>query len=93
MDLTFDTISPRWRTGMWAGVAVLLLVPLVAMQFTAEVRWTPFDFAAAAVLLGGAAIGCELAMRALRGRWRIVGCGAVVAILALLWAQGAVGVF
>jgi len=93
MSLTFDTIRPRWRAGMWAVVGALLLVPLVAMRFTADVRWTPFDFAAAAVLLGGAAVACELAMRALPGRWRIVGCAAVVAVVALLWAQGAVGVF
>jgi hypothetical protein len=33
------------------GVAVILLIPAIAMQFTDEVRWTPFDFLAAAALL------------------------------------------
>lgn len=93
MTLTFDTVSSRRRMAMWAVVAALLLVPLLAMRFTADVRWTPFDFAAAAVLLGGAAIACELAVRVLHGRWRIVGCAAALAVVVLLWAQGAVGVF
>ena len=32
-------------------VMVLLLVPLVAMQFTDEVNWGPLDFVVAGVLL------------------------------------------
>jgi hypothetical protein len=41
----------------------VLLVPLVAMQFTAEVDWSPLDFASAAVLLGGTGFLLELAIR------------------------------
>ena len=77
---------------MWATVVALLLAPLVAMRFTAAVRWTAFDFVAAAVLLGGTAIGIDLAIRSLTGRWRIVACGAVLTALVLLWLQGAVGI-
>jgi hypothetical protein len=41
----------------------VLLVPLVAMQFTEEVDWSLFDFAFAAVLLGGTGFLIELAVR------------------------------
>lgn len=34
----------RWRLAVWGVAAGLLLLPLVAMQFTTEVTWTAFDF-------------------------------------------------
>lgn len=34
----------RWRIARWLAAAALLLVPLVAMQFTSEVDWTLGDF-------------------------------------------------
>ncbi len=51
------------RIAGWAGVASLLAAPLVAMQFTAEVNWSAGDFLAAAVLLCGAGVAVELALR------------------------------
>jgi hypothetical protein len=42
---------------------VVLLVPLVAMQFTEEVKWSLFDFAFAAALLGGTGFLLELGVR------------------------------
>jgi hypothetical protein len=76
------------------GAGVLLLVPLVAMRFTAEVRWDAFDFAAAAVLLVGAGLALELALARLRTRTSRLAAGAVI-VLALLatWAELAVGIF
>jgi hypothetical protein len=41
----------------------VLLVPLVAMLFTSEVVWSPFDFVFAAALLGGTGFLLELAIR------------------------------
>jgi hypothetical protein len=43
--------------------AMLLLVPLIAMQFLEEVSWTFSDFAIAGFLLFGTGLMCELAMR------------------------------
>jgi hypothetical protein len=75
-------------------VPVALLVPLVAMQFTGEVNWTGFDFAAAAVLLVGGGIALELTTRLLVDRKLRAGVVALVlAAVALAWAHGAVGVF
>ncbi len=33
-----------WRAAVWCAAAFLLLLPLVAMQFTREVNWTLSDF-------------------------------------------------
>ena len=47
-------------------VAFLLLIPLVAMQFTNEVNWTLFDFAVAGVLLLGTGIIFDLVIRKIK---------------------------
>lgn len=77
-----------------AGVAVLLLLPMVAMRFTEAVDWTAYDFAAAALLLGGGAIAYDMVTRVRRGMASRVMAGAVITLLvAFIWAQGAVGIF
>ena len=35
-------------------VSLILLVPFIAMQFTDEINWKPFDFVVAGLLLLGA---------------------------------------
>ena len=49
-----------WRVALWGSVVAILIAPLVAMQFTGEVHWTPFDFAVAAALLGATALALPL---------------------------------
>lgn len=51
------------RVAGWACAASLLVVPQIAMQFTAEVNWSAGDFLAAAILLCGAGVAVELALR------------------------------
>lgn len=86
------TRQVRWRVVLWATSAVLLLLPLAAMQVTDEVRWSAGDFLAAAVLLGAVAAGVELAVRLVpRGAGRAALVGAVALAGALVWAEGAVG--
>ena len=43
--------------------ALVLLVPLVGMQVTDEVKWSLFDFVLAGVLLGRTGLLLELALR------------------------------
>lgn len=75
------------------SVAILLLLPMVAMRFTDAVDWTAFDFAAAALLLTGGAIAYDMATRKARsGRSRVVAGAAVLLFVVILWAQGAVGI-
>ena len=80
-----------WRWAMWGAVAALLGAPLVAMRFTGEVNWTASDFAAAALLLGGAAVLMEVAVRTLRTPAARAAAGvAILLALGLVWAELAV---
>jgi hypothetical protein len=73
--------------------ATLLLIPLIAMQFTDEVNWTLFDFVAAGVLLLGTGTMCELAIRKISNpKYRIAACTVLLAFLLLIWAELAVGI-
>jgi len=75
-------------------VAILLLIPFVAMQFTSEVKWDLTDFITAGVLLLGAGLLCELVIRKVkRGRFRIAMIAAVLLTLVLIWLELAVGIF
>jgi hypothetical protein len=75
-------------------VTVLLLVPLIAMQLTAEVNWTLFDFVVAGVLLLGTGLLCEFVMRKVNNKsYRVIICVVILAILLLIWLELAVGLF
>ena len=75
-------------------VALILLIPLVAMQFTREVNWTLLDFVTAGSLLLGSALVYELATRnMITTKYRVAVCVAVMAALLYLWAELAVGIF
>jgi hypothetical protein len=83
-----------WRLARWSAIFALLLLPLVAMQFTDEIAWSGFDFAAAALLLVGAGAIYEIAGRILHERRRRLVVGtSLVAVVLVVWAQGAVGIF
>ncbi len=80
--------------GIVLTVALLLLVPLIAMQFTDEVNWDVFDFVVAGVLLLGTGLLCELVLRRVKkSRYRIAICAVILAALFLIWAELAVGIF
>ena len=86
------------RQGIFAWIAVaigtVLLIPLVAMQFSGEVEWTAFDFAAAGGLMFVTASLLVLAARMLRTMTsRVIACGAVLAAFVYVWVELAVGVF
>ncbi|KAA9010329.1 hypothetical protein [Histidinibacterium aquaticum] len=53
----------RLRLLPYAGAALLLLVPAIAMQLTEAVRWSPADFGVASGLLFLMAFGAESALR------------------------------
>lgn len=77
------------------GIAtvLLLMVPLVAMQFTAEVNWSPFDFLAMGVLLFGSGLTYVLiARRSDSVAYRAAIGVAVAAGLLLMWINLAVGI-
>jgi hypothetical protein len=70
----------------------LLLIPLVAMQFTAEVVWTASDFVIAGALLFGTGLTYLLVARmGNNGTYRLGVGVAVAAGLLLVWINLAVG--
>lgn len=75
-------------------VVILLLVPLIAMQFTNEVNWDLFDFIVAGILLLGTGLTCEFVLRKVnKPASRIALCAVILLVLALIWVELAVGIF
>lgn len=80
--------------GILLAVVLLLLIPLVAMQFTTEVDWDVRDFAIAAVLLLGTGLTAEAVIRNVKNKNYQIGLIALILIaLFLIWAELAVGIF
>lgn len=76
------------------ATALLLMVPLVAMQFTKEVNWGIGDFVVAGALLFGAGMTyCVAARRARNRMQRFAIATLVLAVLGIVWAELAVGLF
>lgn len=93
VDIRGGRLDGVLRLLFWGGAAALWLLPLVAMQFSAEVDWTAFDFAIWGVMLFLAAGVCELALR-LSGdlAYRAGVVVAVGAAFLLTWVTLAVGI-
>ena len=70
----------------------LLLIPLIAMQFTSEVNWTLSDFVIMGVLLFVTGLLIDFAVRKM-GKYRTWGVIVIVGLFLWLWAELAVGVF
>jgi hypothetical protein len=75
-----------------AATAVILLVPLIAMQFTKEVNWTVSDFVIMGILLFGMGALFIVAARRVHGHRLLLGV-VFLATLLYIWAELAVGIF
>jgi ABC-type spermidine/putrescine transport system permease subunit II len=88
------TIQNKRLGGIVLAATLLLLVPLVAMQFSTSVKWTGFDFIVAGVLLYSTGLLCEFVLRKIhKPGIRIAVCAGIILALILLWAELAVGIF
>jgi len=86
------TTLPQSIARVALGTGLLLLIPLVAMQFSQEVHWTGFDFVVAGGLLFGAGLTFTLLARLGNSTpYRLAVAVAVGAGLLLVWANLAVG--
>ena len=95
MSPNTDEVISRNSVFGWITVATgaILLIPLIAMQFTDQVRWTTIDFVAMGTLLfGGASLFVLLARRLPRKHRAILGVVVAVALF-FVWAELAVGIF
>jgi Kef-type K+ transport system membrane component KefB len=76
------------------AVTLLLLIPLIAMQFTDEVNWTPSDFITAGLLLLSTALMCEFVMRKVnKTKHRTSLLIFILIVFLLIWVELAVGIF
>jgi hypothetical protein len=81
-----------WRLLGWGTAGLLLILPLVAMQFTREVNWTASDFVFAAVMFGSVGLGLELAVRKGNRAFTAACAIALAASFLSVWITGAVGI-
>lgn len=83
----------RWRIAAWATAAILLLLPLFAMQVTNEVAWDLADFVFAGVLIVGVGVAYELTVRMTGNTpYRAAVAVALAAAFILIWINLAVGI-
>ena len=83
----------RWRIAAWAAAALILLLPLFAMQVTDQVVWDVADFAVFGALLVGASVTYDLAARMTGNTaYRSAVGVALAAAFILVWVNGAVGI-
>jgi hypothetical protein len=88
-----DRTTRSLRIAGWSLAAGLLALPAVAMQFTDEVKWSPGDFAFAAVMFAVVGGLFELAARASRSlAYRMAAVVAVACPFLQLWVTLAVGI-
>jgi len=83
------------RLILWGAAPIsLLLVPLVAMQITDEVKWNFSDFVFASLLLSATGLTCAVMTRSTNKIiYRLaIGCFVLI-LIALIWIEAAVGIF
>lgn len=88
-------LSPNKRfLGILSVIAILLLIPLTAMQFTNQVKWSVFDFIVAGLLLLFTGLVLEFILRRLTAtKHRIIAAIILFILLFIVWAELAVGIF
>jgi ABC-type cobalt transport system substrate-binding protein len=76
------------------AVVAILLVPLVAMQFTTAVDWGLADFIIAGILLVGTGLLIEVSLRKIKhANYRFLVILVILIVFLLVWAELAVGIF
>ena len=83
------------RIAGWTAIALLISLPLLAMQFTDQVDWTVFDFLFFGGLLTGTALAFEAIARntaPMTGRRAYRAAAAIALAVFLLIVNGAVGI-
>ena len=68
IERTGSSKSNLWRIARWTAALLLLLLPLVMMQFSDEWNWNIGGFLAAGIMIGGVGLLYELAERASTSR-------------------------
>lgn len=94
MNNQSGTVNNTRLIGIMALATAMLLLPLIAMQFTSEVDWDVADFVIMGILLYGTGLVCEFVLRSVKKpAYRLALVTVVLLILFLTWAELAVGIF
>ena len=73
---------------------LLLIIPLLAMQFTDDVNWSIFDFVVMGFLLLFFSLGIDITMKKVKNEnVKILYVFLTILIFLLIWAELAVGIF
>ena len=76
------------------GSGLILLIPLLVMQFTDEVDWKIGDFIVMGILLFSTGLGYELITKKIGNTaYRVAIAIAIGVVFLLIWAELAVGIF
>ncbi len=85
--------ASRLRIAAWTAAGLLLLLPLVAMQFTDEVNWSLSDFVIFGFMLASVGIAFEVAARTTSNTAYLSAAGlALLGAFLLVWSNLAVGI-
>jgi Fe2+ transport system protein B len=88
------TITRKDLIELIIGTCVVLIVPLIIMQFTREVSWSLLDFIVAGVLLFAAGLAYKLTTNTISSKkHRLLIGGIILGVVAAIWIQLAVGIF
>ena len=75
-------------------ITILLITPLIAIQFTDEVEWTIIDFIIAGTLLLSTGLILDFIIKKIKNiQYRIALSIALFIILLLIWVELAIGIF
>ncbi|MED5451640.1 MAG: hypothetical protein VX176_00060 [Candidatus Neomarinimicrobiota bacterium] len=75
-------------------MGLLLLIPLIAMQFTDEVNWSFFDFIIMGLMLTITSLLIRITLKKFKNsKNRIIFIAIIIIIFFLIWAELGVGIF
>lgn len=95
MKTTKNDLIMQNKIFIWIGIAtgVILMIPLIAMQFTSEVNWNLADFIVMGLLLLGFGSTFVAVARLAPRKYRLLISLLFIGALLWLWAELAVGIF
>lgn len=92
-DMMVRPVFNGWRIAGWGIAAALLLLPLVAMQFTTDVEWTGNDFLIMGTMIGSIGLAFEFLVRkSNRLAYRVAAGVTLMTTFLLIWINLAAGV-
>ena len=95
MNTETTDIILRKGAFLWVAIVtgIILLIPLVAMQFTNEVNWNLTDFIVMSLLLFSMGSLFVLIARRVHRKHRFILSALFAVVLIYIWAELAVGIF